>query len=304
MSTMALEAECVICFLPVTDREALRSCVCSAGQYHKECILEWMFKYNCRCPVCQRNGKHIDLLLKDLSAYDLNEELVKAVRENRSILTELLLGLDADPNQICDGYSLLDHALLNDREEIATLLLKDLRTKRQTSMAFVVNNYLSSKTLSLLIENGGNVNYRETGGKTVLMQAVENSKLQSESNDPNAAVLQFTSERLIAKLLEAGAKVNVKSKEGYTALMLGTHSLEITQMLVTYGADIHIKTAAGATALTFAANNPAVKELLSQSRTDTKKRRRMMRRVSFKKWRLKVPKVTSARSTKLTIYFA
>ena len=63
-----------------------------------------------------------------------------------------------------------------------------------------------SNLVSLLIENGANINYVNMNGDTALMQAMNKGR----STDANT----------VAKLLDYNADVSMENNEGVTALML------------------------------------------------------------------------------------
>ncbi|KAL3450059.1 ankyrin repeat-containing domain protein [Aspergillus insuetus] len=89
--------------------------------------------------------------------------------------------------------------------------------------------------MDLLLEHGADVEATDREGNTVLHAAARRNILAVEY------------------LLAAGASCHARNSQGETPLMLGSHSLKITQRLLAAGADLHAKDNNGCTALCHAA---------------------------------------------------
>lgn len=91
------------------------------------------------------------------------------------------------------------------------------------------------ETPKLLIQNGADIDVRDSDGLTLLMEC-------APSGDTEGA--RF--------LLENGASVNARDSSGRTALMLAVGRTEIIHLLLSHGADINACDNAGRTALMYA----------------------------------------------------
>lgn len=265
MKEMEKKSDCVICFLPLSNPRDVRSCTCSSGQYHKACILEWLIKYKSCCPLCLRNGKEI-VNAKDFKHVNVDKELVSAVVAQRAEFVKLLLSFAANPNQTCQGKTtLLEHSFFEHSNspgkslQVSRALLECPRTKPQKIVEFVVCHCWDTGCLEVLVEHGIAVDGRDSSGKTPLLHAVERCQMNPEfhacETRPCIAV-QF-----VEKLLELGADVHTKDKEGHTALMLALDHTELVRLLLKHGADVNAKDLNGDTALAHA-SHLEVREML------------------------------------------
>ena len=104
--------------------------------------------------------------------------------------------------------------------------------------------------VKLLVEHGANIDLQddqldwqgkshESGGRTPLMMAIGQEK--------------FSYPEVAKYLLDKGANVNLESRGGYTALIVGVHNAEIIKILIGKGAAIDHRTKGGETALMYAA---------------------------------------------------
>lgn len=122
-------------------------------------------------------------------------------------------------------------------------------------MRIVKNGYL--EIAKLLISNGANVNVKNNAGITVLMQAVDRGFPELARLNVSIGVLigrtavEQDNPELVKLLIEKGADVNAKDKDGYTALMRAIKKgyLEIARALINNNADVNVKSNDGFTPL-------------------------------------------------------
>ena len=136
-----------------------------------------------------------------------------------------------------------------------------------------------AQIVKLLLENGAQVNTRDEEGRTPLMEAAgygrlttvrvlldKDADLEAIDDYGNTALLLAACDCALATmpdtyetaklLLESGANVNVRNKDGDTPLMIasggGVVKTQIVELLIEKGADLRSKNAKGETALTIA----------------------------------------------------
>lgn len=100
--------------------------------------------------------------------------------------------------------------------------------------------YCQEEVVSLLLERGATVDTADELGETPLVSAAQNC----------------ADGRIVDRLLKAGAKLGMQTKNGDTALMVATFygNERAVRVLVGAGADIRVKNKQGETALTIAKN--------------------------------------------------
>jgi len=93
------------------------------------------------------------------------------------------------------------------------------------------------KKVTLLLENGADVNTKDNDGWTPLMHAAEKGHKE-----------------VVELLIEKGADVNIQDEDGWTALMFASQNghKEVVELLIEKGADVNAKDYFGLTALMFA----------------------------------------------------
>ena len=114
---------------------------------------------------------------------------------------------------------------------------------------FSKNKHVVNAITKALLDRGVDVNYRDDGGSTILMQATVKGL---------ASVVKM--------LLKKGANVNDKNEYDETALIIatkgdGSNYLQIMRMLLDNGADVNAKTHSGDTALIIATHYGLIKSM-------------------------------------------
>jgi ankyrin repeat protein len=95
--------------------------------------------------------------------------------------------------------------------------------------------YQDMETVRSLVQNGVDVDYQDAQNDTTALMLACNYGLTE----------------IAAYLVNAGANVNIRNKQGYTALIAAAgRSEDLVKMLIDHGADVHAKTAEGTTAFT------------------------------------------------------
>lgn len=133
-----------------------------------------------------------------------------------------------------------------------------------------------SEVVAALLKAGANVNTKDKDGNTALMYAcsigqdsqmaweAEKAKQEKEASAAFSASLdefdtfEVGSDGAISALLKAGANVNVRNKDGVTALIYAAISKRNSGVIVTLlkaGADATVKDNSGSTALDYAQDN-------------------------------------------------
>jgi len=105
----------------------------------------------------------------------------------------------------------------------------------------VLSRARSLEMLKLLLENGANVNGKDTNGATLLIESVRMGRIE-----------------VMRLLLDHGADIEAKDNEGMTALMWTAFwgKLDIAKMLLERGAKLDATDDHGHTALSFAMSGP------------------------------------------------
>lgn len=178
-----------------------------------------------------------------------------------------------------DGQSPLHFAAIYGHEAIAEYLLKHKAdaSAQDSSGATPLHEAVRYGNLSiaeLLLKNGANVNAKDNLGKTPIMLIVPKERLVptydlliSHKADINQkdmfgdtlihnATMMNVDSSILAKLIENGADVNVRNKEGVTPLEIAVQKQDVktVKLLTANGADIHTKDTNGNSPLSLSMN--------------------------------------------------
>lgn len=138
--------------------------------------------------------------------------LMRAARDGREQLVEILLAAGADVNAMTEEGTALMNAAEKDRRKVIAILIAanaDINAKRADDRTALTLAAQEGHTLTIqaLINAGANVNYQaESSGATPLMVAVQHGHY-------NATYA----------LIAAKADLNLKAKNGMTALGFANH---------------------------------------------------------------------------------
>ena len=228
------------------------------------------------------NPENVKKQLRDEANPNMGENLLKAVKNNDTETTQLLLEGGADPNiytpaEVRDsGYtrlifcdSPLCQAIDNNNMDIINLLLKhgtDLKREKH----ILIYKDLPSETTKLLIEHGADVN-AIAGSLSPLQKALDKKDMDlfeyllKHGADINAKVndksllMNLVSRNakenipLIEKLIDFGADVNLTDTEGHNVLSYvddyRDDTSDVIEFLVKKGADINHRDNLGRTPL-------------------------------------------------------
>lgn len=162
-------------------------------------------------------------------------------------------------SNLCAKDALHQAVKSGDIKKIQQLIYKryDVNAEDQDGMTPLLYAIESKNAniVNLLIQNGANVDNKNTHGHKPLFCAVV-------MDDPDIAIIQL--------LVKSGANVNVKDKDGVAPLLLwaisSNKSVNIIQFLVESGANVDAKNAVGNTPLFYAIKikNPDIIEFLVQ----------------------------------------
>ena len=149
--------------------------------------------------------------------------------------------------------ALLRASILNKR--MAKALLSAARSQRDVIDVLAILLRYPLLQNDLLNDDG----HRDSEGRTILMQALDNA---NTSNDPKAAVAR----ELIPVLLKKGADIDVTDNNGETPLVYATRLGDIPSvaLLLEMGALINLPDKAELTALSYARGNDALEKLFAQ----------------------------------------
>lgn len=141
-----------------------------------------------------------------------------------------------------DGQTLLDYAVLRGNEKLVKVLLKNGANVKSynDSMKQLINSIIAenSSMMKLLLKNGANINASDVDGKTPLMFAVSNEKVE-----------------MINEIIKIDKHINAVDANNETALMYAVRSgnIKIVETLLNNKANLYIENIKGETALMIAA---------------------------------------------------
>ena len=163
-------------------------------------------------------------------------------------------------------------------KEVNIKSLIETKDKENNTALILASKFGYIEVVKILIENGADINAKDNGGTTALMNAsteddyinyeickllIENGANVNDKDLQGANALIYGSTFLkwdlsiIKLLIDSGIEINTQNKDGYTALMEATISgnYETVKLLIENGADINIKNNDGKIALDFAEEN-------------------------------------------------
>ena len=161
-------------------------------------------------------------------------------------------------------------------KEVNIKSLIETKDKENNTALILASKFGYIEVVKILIENGADINAKDNGGTTALMNAsteddyinyeickllIENGANVNDKDLQGANALIYASTfgnyETVKLLIENGVEINTQNKDGYTALMEAAISddEEIVKLLIENGADINIKNNDGKTALDFAEEN-------------------------------------------------
>ncbi len=189
------------------------------------------------------NAAGIAVLIKDgadVNAANQNGLVPLHHSANDEEITEALLAGGADPNKSSDkGDTPLSLAINFGNLTVVQLLLKagasTIRDNR-ADISYLGLSVNKEDIFNLLLANHVDVNEVGQLGHTALMEAA-----------------RIGSDEAFNRLLNAGANIHLRNREGMTALMYSISKESILKRLITAGADINAQNNLGATALIQAA---------------------------------------------------
>ena len=161
-------------------------------------------------------------------------------------VAEILLNHSADPNIRYNGIPLIHLACRRNDVRFASLLLShgadvELRDRDgRTALHWVAEEGHSGNIVKVLLENKLDINAREYRGETALLTAAKYSERNSEGDHRS----------LITQLLGCGASVDQPDIRGRTALQFvaATGAVKIACQLLEAGADVNARNRNGYTA--------------------------------------------------------
>ena len=221
--------------------------------------------------------------------------LIKASSEGHLDTVKLLLEAGADVNQITNGYNALYIALKTQHPDIVRVLL-DVGAKPQVikdgyfihvPLIAAIRFCGDTDIVTLLIQEGADVNAADGYGETPLMSSVKEKRediaqiliqagadVNAKDNGGSSALMTaiiYNHEDMVQMLIEAGADVNAKDNEGRTVLMEASRhrGLEnIVQLLIKKGANVYAKDNEGRTALMHAIGDDEMVQILIDKGSD------------------------------------
>ncbi|MCL2312573.1 MAG: ankyrin repeat domain-containing protein, partial [Firmicutes bacterium] len=210
--------------------------------------------------------KIVDILIKvpgiELNKVTKHKEtaLTLAVMRRKNKIVEILMQANGiDPNVLCsrsDGDTVLVHAIKHGQKEIVKILLKYREATKLDLNKISKNGY----TALDWAYRGNNITDREEIIKLLEEAGAEKSKTTHETEklveilDEYEKLEEETIKTKIEDLSKKNVDINVKDKEGRTALILAAQHghIQVTELLLNSGADVNLTENFGHTALMMA----------------------------------------------------
>ena len=205
--------------------------------------------------ILDKNPDSIKILKK--SGFNLNNKdeygyspLISALINNRTNIAELLIKNDVDCNCTFEDdnknvFSVLEWALLKNQSEIATLLINH---------GADINHYCTAGVNSFLIaaQSGDNKNIQLLLDKGISVDTKGLNKYEGQTALMFAA--NYNHLDTVKYLISCGANINATRNEGITALMIASKvgNEKLVEYLIQNGADINLITNQGADAFIYA----------------------------------------------------
>lgn len=219
----------------------------------------------------------------DVNAQDHKQQtpLIKATLYNRKNLVQMLIESNAKIDlQDKDKNTALIFAACSNHTDIVKLLLNaganvNAKSKNKETPLMFAAASANEEMVKILLEAGADVNAKNNKKCTSLMLIIKNNKLFTRSEfymeDGDLILdLKVISSNIIKLLINAGANVNAKDKNGNTPLMFASiiKNSEIVNLLIKAGANVNDVNESGTTALIYAAargDKKTVKLLLNNN---------------------------------------
>jgi ankyrin repeat protein len=193
----------------------------------------------------------------------LTKDLVEAVRNKNVDSTKSLLARNADPNAVDEKKTPL----------LMAMLLRMEFSLNEATSGTIRGDKAASETgqiVKLLLAAGADPNARNAEGSPVLMAAIMRqdpgimadliragaSAKAADSTGPLFVAAAFSgNQKIVELMLDAGADVNAKTKDGTTALLAATYKQkwDLSKYLIQKGADVNARLDVGSPLLFAAA---------------------------------------------------
>lgn len=201
-----------------------------------------------------------------MSKLALNQQLWNAVVDGRQEIVEAALVAGADPDfrdagdpdetrhQSAHARSVLHEAILLGRFEAAQLLLKHGAEQSCDGLYELAPLHLATlfgqeDLMEEMLQAGGDVQALAGGGDSVLMTALIGEDAYDHPGRPIATKQQDPrlAERMVRRLVEAGADINGANEAGETPLWNAVRYQDAAtvEAMIGLGADAHLQTAFG-----------------------------------------------------------
>jgi ankyrin repeat protein len=234
----------------------------------------------CQSTVSQLLDHKADINIRGRSG---QTALLVAIENSNLPVISKLLSLQADINVRDDfGLTALSLAVEKKNKEIILQLISKGANINGDDRSILSSPAITEdpEMVSFLLEKGADTNIQDENGETSLMLAVEGRLRPGPYASPEEAKAQEETRsalraQVVSALLAKKANVNLRDKQGNTALMRAVmnpyNSLIVTQLL-NHGADVKIRNNQGQTALDRALmvnkneNNQAIISLLKRSK--------------------------------------